>query len=172
MRRKTLTDRQKIYVVKGLAAYDPLVMIVRGLKEEFGITVQAPTLRYYNPENRHPTLAQRWKDLFWRTRRSYIDGTVDIGASHKPVRIRWRGKFAEAAWNAEQYKVANAILDSIAKEIGDAPDETQSRGHFGLRGGPLTATVNIVRRAEPAPDEAPADSARDPREVGARRKQR
>jgi hypothetical protein len=65
---------------------------------------------------------------------------------------------AQEMWGAGQHKVASDILDSIAKEAGGAPDTRNRQGHFGLRGAPLTATVNIVHRQEPAPS--------DPRAVG------
>jgi len=142
-----LTYEQKVYVVKRLAAYDAPVVIVRGLREEFGITVRLGLLQYYHPERAQgSTLAQHWKDLFWDTRKSYGDSTADIGADHKPVRIRWRGEMVQETWGAGQHKIANEILDSVAKEVAGAGNG-HGRGHFGLRGIPLTATINIIRKA-------------------------
>jgi hypothetical protein len=142
-----LTHEQKVYVVKRLAAYDAPVVIVRGLKQEFGIAVRAELIQHYHPERAYSsTLAQRWKDLFWDTRKSYVDSTADIGADHKPVRIRWRGEMAQETWGAGQHKIANEILDSVAKEAGAGAGSGHGRGHFGLRGIPLTATINIIRK--------------------------
>ena len=143
-----LTYEQKVYVVKRLAAYDAPVVIVRGLKEEFGITVRPELIQHYHPERAHArTLAQHWKDLFWDTRKSYVDSTADIGADHKPVRIRWRGEMVQETWGAGQHKIANEILDSVAKEVGSGAANGHGRGHFGLRGIPLTATIKIIRKA-------------------------
>jgi hypothetical protein len=155
--RIKLTDPQKIYVVRRLAAYDSLAVIVRGLKDEFGITVRSGLIQHYDPQRpagRH--LAPRLKKLFWDTRKTYIDGTADIGAGYPPVRIRWRGEMVQETWGKGQHKIANEILDSIAKEAGGAPGQRNTQGHFGLCGGPLTATVNIVHRHEPASRDAPA----------------
>ena len=141
-----LTYEQKVYVVKRLAAYDAPVVIVRGLREEFGITVRLGLLQYYHPERAQGSeLAQHWKDLFWDTRKSYRDSTADIGADHKPVRIRWRGEMVQETWGAGQHKVANEILDSVANEAGSGAGN--GHGHFGLRGIPLTATIKIIRKA-------------------------
>ena len=144
--RTQLTHEQKVYVVKRLAAYDAPVVIVRGLKEEFGITVRPEVIQHYHPERAHSrTLAQHWKDLFWDTRKSYVDSTADIGADHKPVRIRWRGEMVQETWGAGQHKIANEILDSVAKE-GSGAGNGHGRGHFGLRAIPLSATINIIRK--------------------------
>ena len=145
--RTRLTHEQKVYVVKRLAAYDAPVVIVRGLKEAFGITVRSEVIQHYHPERAHGrTLAQHWKDLFWDTRKSYVDSTADIGADHKPVRIRWRGEMVQETWGAGQHKIANEILDSVAKEAGSGAGNGHGRGHFGLRAIPLTATINIMRK--------------------------
>jgi hypothetical protein len=151
--------------VKRLATYDWPPAIVRGLKREFGITVRYKLVHHYHPERVDSrTLAQRWRDLFWKTRQAFIDDTADIGAGYKPVRIRWRGEFVQETWDLGQYKIANDILDSIAKETGGASDSRHKRGDFGLRGRPLTATVNIIRNSEPAPAPEPAGGTRKPRD--------
>jgi hypothetical protein len=142
-----LSHEQKVYVVKRLAAYDAPAVVARGLKEEFGITVRVGVIQHYHPERAHArTLAQCWKDLFWDTRAAYIDDTADIGADHPPVRIRWRGEMVQETWGAGQHKIANEILDSVAKEARAGAGNGQGRGHFGLRAVPLTATINIIRK--------------------------
>jgi hypothetical protein len=121
MPRKRLTDTQRAYVVKRLAAYDTLLSIVRGLKDEFGITIAFQSVAHYNAA-RPPDakLAQRWKDLFWKTRKAFIAGTADTGFTDKPARIRQREAMMHAEWAAGRHKHANEILDSIAKDIGNA----------------------------------------------------
>src|SRR5690242_13325185 len=91
--RVRLTDPQKIYIVKRLAAHHPLAVIVRGLQEEFGITVRSGLLQHYDPErSAGKTLAPRLTALFWETRKAYIDDTADIGAGYPAVRTSWRGE--------------------------------------------------------------------------------
>ena len=160
-RTTNLTDEHKTYIVRRLAAYETLSVIARGLKQEFGITVPKSVIQYYDPECRQSrNLSRRWRDLFWTTRKAFKDGLADIGANYPLVRIYWRGEMAQEMWAAGQHSVANDILDSIAKEAGGAQDQSAKDGHFGLSGGPLTATVNIVHRHDPAPAQpAPAQPA-------------
>ncbi len=153
-----LNDEHKTYIVRRLAAYEPLGVIARGLRQEFGITVPKPLIQYYDPERRiSRNLARRWRDLFWQTRKAFHEGIADVGANYPLVRIYWRGEMAQETWAGGQHSVANDILDSIAKEAGAAPDASATQGHFGLSGGALTATVNIVHRQDPVPAQpAPA----------------
>lgn len=153
-----LTDEHKTYIVRRLAAYETLSVIAKGLKQEFGITVPKTHIQYYDPERKASgNLSRRWRDLFWTTRKAFRDGLADIGANYPLVRIFWRGEMAQETWAAGRHGVANDILDSIAKEAPAAPDESAAQGHFGLSGGPLTATVNIVHRQDPGPAQpAPA----------------
>jgi hypothetical protein len=152
MPRKDLTDEHKIYIVRRLAAYETLTSIARGLKREFGITVSRALVETYNPvRSSGRKLGRRWKDLFWKARKAFKEGIADVGANYPLVRIYWRGEMALEMWDAGQHKVANELLDSIAKEGASVPDESTGQGHFGLSDGPLTATVNIVHRHEPAP---------------------
>jgi hypothetical protein len=160
-----LTDEQKIYIVRRLAAHDAQDVIARGLKQDFGIKVRLQLIASYNPEREAGRkLSRRWRDLFWRTRKAFKDGTADVGANYPLIRIYWRGEMAQEMWRAGKHGVANDILDSVAKEAGAAPDASPRDGHFGLRGGPLTATVNIVHRQEPAPAPDPARRVRKPDE--------
>jgi hypothetical protein len=160
-----LTEEQKMYIVRRLAAHDPLAVIVRGLEADFGITVSSGMIQHYDPERfagRH--LAPRLKELFWKTRQEFIDGTADIGGKYPLVRIHWRAEMARENWVAGKHSVANDLLDSIAKEAVGVPDESKTDGHFGLRGGPLTATVTIVHRDEPAREPELTPAARKPRD--------
>jgi hypothetical protein len=117
MRDARLTDAQKTYIVKRLAAYDTLTSIVRGLKTEFGVTITQQAVGNYNPETARRGLAQRWKDLFGECRRAYIASTADIGMTNKPARLRRREAMMHRAWVAGRHGLANEILDSVAHEI-------------------------------------------------------
>ena len=152
LRRYTnLTDEHKTYIVRRLAAYESVSVVGKGLSQEFGITVPKSVIQYYDAESKQSrNLSRRWRDLFWQTRKAFHEGIADVGANYPLVRIYWRGEMAQEAWAAGQHAVANDMLDSIAKEAPVAPDASATPGHFGLSGGPLSATVTIVHRQEPA----------------------
>jgi hypothetical protein len=103
-----LTDESRSYVVKRLAAYHTALSITQGLKQEFGITVTQKSVDYYHP------------DLFWKERRAYLSRTANLGLTNKPARIRQREAMMHREWAAGRNARATRILDSIAKDTGDA----------------------------------------------------
>jgi hypothetical protein len=159
--RKKLSDEHKTYIVRRLATNDSLIVIARGLKQEFGVTVPIDLIRNYNPERTAGRrMARRWKGLFWKTRKAFVEAIADVAAKHPLIRIYWRGEMTQEAWAASEHRIANELLDSIAKEPGATPAASTGQGHFGLTDGPLTATVNIVHRHEPAPAPEPTPKER------------
>jgi hypothetical protein len=116
-----LTDEHRVYLIKRLAAHHTCSSIVQGLKEEFGVTVSVRAVDHYNSA-RDPRdgLAKRWKELFRKEREAYIARTADVGLTDKPARIRQREAMMHREWAAGRHARANVILDSIAKDIGDA----------------------------------------------------
>ena len=114
-----LNDAHRIYVIRRLAARHATMAVMRGLKDEFGITLSQHAVDHYDPERApHSRLAQRWKDLFWQEREAYLARTAHLGVTDKPARIRQREAMMHREWAAGRHAQANAILDSIAKELG------------------------------------------------------
>jgi len=77
---------------------------------------------------------QSWPDLLHGARGRYAAGSDDIAAVDKRVRICWRECMVEAALQKGELKLANDILDSIAKEAGDAFGNKQKHEHSGPNG--------------------------------------
>jgi hypothetical protein len=145
-----LSDEQKAYVVKRLAAYDKPLAIAQGLNEVFGVTISTQAIEHYDPERpAGHDLARKWRDVFWKARTAFIASIVDTGTMLIPVRLRLRERMAMLAFEEGNYKLANDILDSIAKEAG----HVFANGHGnGLSGGVrLAATVTCSDPAEPEP---------------------
>jgi hypothetical protein len=114
-----LTDAHRIYVIKRHAARHGPMAIIRGLKDDFGITLSQHAVDHYNPERApRERRAQHWTDLFWKEREAYIARTAQVGVTDKPARIRQREAMMHREWAAGRHAIANAILDSIAKELG------------------------------------------------------
>ena len=78
------------------------------------------------PSESNRRLGRQFRDA----RERAIEAT-DVAAAHRLTRIRWRESILEAALEKGELKLANDILDSIAKEAGEvgreqhgkAPDE-------------------------------------------------
>jgi hypothetical protein len=116
---RKLTDEQRIYIIKRLAARHGPMAVMRGLKDDFGVTLSQHAVDHYDAERApHSKRAQRWTDLFWREREAYLARTAHLGKTDKAARIRQREAMMHREWAAGRHAVANAILDSIAKELG------------------------------------------------------
>jgi len=164
MTRK-LNNAQKAYVVRRLAAYDKPAAIAHGLKEIFDVTISPQAIEHYDPERpAGHDLATQWRDAFRAARKAYIAEIADIGSMGKPVRMRLRERMALAAWEEGNYKIANDILNDIAKEAGDAFAGRNRHEHFGAGGTPLTATITYLGAPEPDPAPEAALRAREPRD--------
>jgi hypothetical protein len=117
-RKCKLTDAQKAYVVRRLAAYESPTAIARDLERDFGVTIGHQAVGRYNPAL-GSRLAQRWKDLFAQARAAHRAATAKAGVTGKAAAIRARERMALAAWGAGRFKHASDILDAIAKEVGN-----------------------------------------------------
>jgi hypothetical protein len=114
-----LTDEHRTYIIKRLAARHGPKAVMRGLRQDFGITISQRAVDHYDPERSPRTgLSQLWKDLFWQEREAYIARTAHVGVTDKAARIRQREAMMHREWAAGRHAQANAILDSIAKELG------------------------------------------------------
>ena len=115
----TLTVQQRQFVVEQLAAFDSPSEVAKGLLEQFGVTVAPHVVAAYDPTRRAgqrcPAL---WKRRFLEAREAMIHGTPSALAS-RSVRLQQREKMFRRAIEREDYLLANRILDSIAREIGD-----------------------------------------------------
>jgi hypothetical protein len=114
-----LTPEQKAYVVKRLATYHTPTAIARDLKELYGVEVTKQAVVHYHPEPAaNDKLAACWKELFWETRKAFIAACAEAGTKEQMVRIRLREDMVLMARDVGHFRVANELLDSIAKEAG------------------------------------------------------
>jgi hypothetical protein len=153
-----LTDEQKIYIVRQLASYKTSSAIARDLKENFGIDITAQAIDHYHPDRASgATLSPRFKDLFRETRKAYLAAAAEVGTNDPLVRMHWREAMVLEAWDAGDYRMANAMLDSIAKEAGGAFNSKHRHGRFGMADIQPSAIVTITGPCEPMPDEVSAE---------------
>ena len=114
-----LTPEQKAYVVRRLATYNTPSAVARELKELFGIEIAVQSVDHYHPDRvSRDNLAPCWKELFWETRKAYVAACKEVGTMEQMVRVRLREDMVLMARDAGHYRVANELLDSIAKEAG------------------------------------------------------
>ena len=125
--RGKLNDRLKEYVVERLAGFDSPTAIAKSLREEFGVTVCRQSIEQYHPLRR-PRCAEKWKLLFFATRRAILEGKAERGAANKMVRLRWRENMVLRAMEREDFALADRLLNSIASEVGEGKcNESEER---------------------------------------------
>lgn len=158
-----LTDEQRIYIVRQLASYKTSSAIARDLKENFGIEITTQTIDHYHPGRAAgATLSPRFKDLFHEARKAYLAAVAEVGTDDPRVRMLWREEMVLEAWDAGNYRMANAMLDSIAKEAGGAFNRKHEQGRFAVANIQPSAIITITGPSEPVPEEATAQPSEAP----------
>jgi hypothetical protein len=151
-----LTDEQRVYIVTRLATYSTPSAIARDLKAEFGIEVTPQAVNQYHPERASGGgLGQRWKDLFGEVRKAYLAAIAETATSEPLVRMHWRENMVLEAWDKGDYRMANAMLDSIAKEAGGMFRSKHEQGRAGL--GHIQPSAIITITGPHVPDEVTAE---------------
>jgi len=79
-----LTDEQRKYVVRRLAAGDGPTNIARDMQQRFGIQIRRQAIAHYDPR-REPHCARQWAEEFGAARRSIA--AVQTGRATKIARI-------------------------------------------------------------------------------------
>lgn len=132
-----LNDQQKRFVVQRLACFDTPHEVVAAVREEFGISLEAPSVQYYDPTKRAGTnLSQKWKDLFFETREDFKRNVESyVPEANKMVRVRQLAHAARAFKGRGNYVGMADMMERIAKEIGGA--FTNRREFTGKQGGPI-----------------------------------
>ena len=110
-----LNDAQREYVVERLAAFESPVLIARSLYQEFGIRISHQAIVRYDP-TRSAKCPERWKLLFFATRKGIIEGKAVRGAANAILRTRRRERLMLRAVEA----IAERIIKSTSEYEGDA----------------------------------------------------
>jgi hypothetical protein len=116
-RTRTLTAKQKIYVVERLAPYDALVEIAYGLKAQFGVDITPRSVAQHLPGMPGgKRLSAPLKALFWQTRRGYVLTHDKVYALDLPTRLLLQERAANEARAARQHEIADDIDDAISEQ--------------------------------------------------------
>jgi len=82
--RGRLTDAQKQYVIRRLAAYDRPSRIRRDLREQSGVEISLPGIEQYDP-TRSPRCSKESAELFWTVRKAHVGQQSDQAAKSRRV---------------------------------------------------------------------------------------
>ncbi|MEQ9131085.1 MAG: DUF2280 domain-containing protein [Salinisphaeraceae bacterium] len=172
-KRGKLKDEHRHFVVQRLACFDTPKEVAEALRDEHGVEISPQSVEAYDPNKRAGRdLAQKWRDLFEKTRADFQDNLEKyVPEASKVVRVRHLAHAARAFKGRGNYVGMADMMERIAKEVGNV--HTNRRELTGKDGGPIkTAHSDLtddqlderlakIMGALAGPSDAAADAATD-----------
>ena len=131
-----LDNEQKAFIVERLAVWESPSEVAKAVKAEFGTEISRQAIERYDPEKHAGRdLGARWRERFWRAREAFRRDLEAVPEVHKPVRVRRLAEMSRAAQARGNAVLAAALLEQIAKEVGNV--YSNRRELTGTGGGPI-----------------------------------
>jgi len=138
-----MTDEIKAFVVQALASFDTPSQVVEAVKAEYGLTLTPQAVQAYDPTKYSGRrLAAKWRVMFEKARKVFIDDSSGIPIAHRSTRLRALQRMAAAAEKARNYPLAAQLHKQAAEEMGNA--YTNRRELTGKDGKDLPAPAAAV----------------------------
>jgi hypothetical protein len=145
-----LPDNIKTRITQGLACFDTPSQVAKDVQAEFGVTVSPQQCEAYDPTKRAgERLGKKYREIFEKTRETFLKDTSRIGVAHRAVRLRKLDRAATLAEDRGNLPLMAQLLEQAAKEAGDAFTNKQKLEHSGSVAAP-TLTLNL-HGTKPAP---------------------
>lgn len=133
-----LKPEVKAAIVQMLACYETLSIVVDAIQKDYGIKVTPQQVESHDPTKiSGKGLAQKWVDLFNRTRDRFLNEISDIPIANKAYRLRVLQRMSTTAEGMKNLGMTAQLLEQAAKEVGDAYSNKQKVELTGKDGGPL-----------------------------------
>jgi hypothetical protein len=140
MAKGKLSVEVQTFVVQSLACFDTPSIVVDAVRREYGETITRQSVEGYDPTKKAgANLAEKWRQLFAETRKTFLEDTAGIAISHRAVRLRALQRMAEKAETQGNMVLAASLMEQAAKEVGDS--YTNRRELTGKGGTPLQPPV-------------------------------
>jgi hypothetical protein len=131
-----LPDQVKTHIVTSLACFDTTKDVIADVKDKFGLVVTHQQVSAYDPATTNgKRLSEKYKELFEETREKFKANVSAIPIANVTVRLRALDKMARKAADSNNAKLAAALMEQAAKEVGGA--YTNKREVTGKDGQPL-----------------------------------
>ncbi len=114
-----LNSEQKAFIITAYARYDGLAEVCRAFKEEYGVDLPKPHALAYNAGGPRYRGAAKWRELFERERKHFLDNVGHIGIAQKAVRIQRLEALCAIALQRKNVKLAAELMEQAAKEMGE-----------------------------------------------------
>lgn len=128
----------KAFIVQSVACFDTPSQVVESVLKEFGIQITRQQVEQNDPTKiSGKGLAQKWVDLFNRTRDRFLNEISDIPIANKAYRLRVLDRMAARAEGMKNLALTAEIIEQAAKECGDAFTNKHKFEHSGPNGGAI-----------------------------------
>ncbi|ENR4934610.1 DUF2280 domain-containing protein [Klebsiella pneumoniae] len=133
-----LKPEVRAFIVQELACFDTPSQIVESVQKEFKVQVTRQQVASHDPTKvAGKGLAQKWVDLFNRTRDRFLNEISDIPIANKAYRLRVLDRMATRAEGMKNLALTAEIIEQAAKECGDAYTNKHKFEHSGPNGGAI-----------------------------------
>ncbi|WP_130941574.1 DUF2280 domain-containing protein [Klebsiella quasipneumoniae] len=136
----------KAFIVQSVACFDTPSQVVESVLKEFGVQITRQQVEQNDPTKiSGKGLAQKWVDLFNRTRDRFLNEIYDIPIANKAYRLRVLQRMSTTAEGMKNLGMTAQLLEQAAKEVGDAYTNKLKVESTGKDGGPIkTETTNLT----------------------------
>jgi hypothetical protein len=133
-----LKPEVKAFIVQSVACFDTPSQVVESVLKEFGIQITRQQVEQNDPTKiSGKGLAQKWVDLFNRTRDRFLNEISDIPIANKAYSLRVLDRMATRAEGMKNLALTAEIIEQAAKECGDAYTNKHKFEHSGPNGGAI-----------------------------------
>lgn len=116
-----MTDEVRVFVIQALASFDTPSQVVTAVKEEYGIQMTPQAVQCYDPTKyAGRSLKPKWKAIFDKARKAFVEDSSDIPIAHRSTRLRALQRMAAKAEAARNYPLAAQLHKQAAEEMGNA----------------------------------------------------
>jgi hypothetical protein len=138
-----ITDEVKAFIIQALASFDTPSQVVEAVKAEYGIVVTAQNVQNYDPTKyAGRKLAEKWRIVFEKSRKAFVDDCTGIPIAHRSTRLRALQRMATKAESMKNYPLAAQLHKQAAEEMGNA--YTNRRELTGKDGKDLPSAAPAV----------------------------
>jgi hypothetical protein len=144
--RDELPGHVKAYIVQRLAQFDTPSMVVKGVKDEFDLTVSRQRVHYYDASHRMGAgLPAELKKLFENTRKKFLEEPPSAPIANRNYRLTVLQRALNLAETRGQLPEVRAALEQAAKEDGGAYTNRLKHEHTGKDGDAITVQTVSAR---------------------------
>ncbi|HCC8330259.1 TPA: DUF2280 domain-containing protein [Klebsiella pneumoniae] len=137
-----LKPEVKAFIVQSVACFDTPSQVVESVLKEFGIQITRQQVEQNDPTKiSGKGLAQKWVDLFNRTRDRFLNEISDIPIANKAYRLRALDRMMTKAESMRNMALAASLMEQAAKECGDAYTNKHKVEHSGALAVSSVASV-------------------------------